>query len=279
MKSNTQTLATPDSGVLWVIIGGAALITLYFNSKIQDPFNSPKFWIILIVASWLLGHRIVNFKKEIKTIKYKTSLILILVFMTASLISLVMTTPIYVGLFGENMRRNGFLSYMALSILLISCVIHFSFAFVKRFNFTVLFVGLFLSVYSLMQISGVDFIKWNNPYNKIIATVGNPNFAAAIMAVIAVINFGAAFNSINKFHIKLMHITTSVLLLIAIAMSDARQGLISIALGVGLICIMVIHARYKKLGYLAFTIASFVGVMSILGMLQIGPLSQFLYKG
>jgi O-antigen ligase len=279
MKSNTQKLAIPDSGVLWVIIGGAALITLYFNSKIQDPFNSPKFWLILIVASWLLGHRVVNFKKDIKIIKYKTSMILILVFITASLISLVMTRPIYIGLFGENMRRNGFLSYLALSILFISCVIHFSFAFVKRLNLTALFVGLILSIYSLMQISGIDFIKWNNPYNKIIATVGNPNFAAAIMAVIAVINFGAAFNSLNKFHIKLMHIATSVLLLVAIAMSDARQGLISIALGVGLICIMAIHARNKKLGYFTFTIASFVGVISILGMLQIGPLAQFLYKG
>jgi O-antigen ligase len=190
-----------------------------------------------------------------------------------------MTRPIYVGLFGENMRRNGFLSYLALSIIFISCVIHFNFNFVKKLNLTALFVGLFLSIYSLMQISGVDFIKWNNPYNKIIATVGNPNFAAAIMAVIATINFGAAFASINKFYIKLMHIATSVLLLVAIAMSDARQGLISIALGFGLICIMAIHARNKKLGYLTFTIALFVGVISILGMLQIGPLTQFLYKG
>ncbi|MGA1670315.1 MAG: hypothetical protein ACO39F_05440, partial [Candidatus Nanopelagicaceae bacterium] len=44
------------SGVLAWLLGGASVITLFFNSRIQDPFNSPKFWILLVVAGYLIGH-------------------------------------------------------------------------------------------------------------------------------------------------------------------------------------------------------------------------------
>jgi hypothetical protein len=49
----------------------------------------------------------------------------------------------------------------------------------------ILLVSIFISSYAYLQSTGQDFVNWNNPYNSIIVTLGNPNFASAIMAVLS----------------------------------------------------------------------------------------------
>jgi hypothetical protein len=261
---------------LWILSTGVAFTTLYFNSKIQDPFNSPKLWIIVLLSSWLLGHLVSNLQ-SIKT-QNKALLAIILAFLLSGLGSLVATNPIYTGFFGETQRRNGYLSYLCLAIILLTAALKIQFSFITRFSGVVIIVGLILSIYGLMQISGIDFVKWNNPYNAVISTVGNPNFAAAIMAIIATLNFGFAL--IPSFNIaqRLIHLVVFILSYIAIFRSDARQGLVSGAVGIGTIVIVYVHSKYRKAGWIFAGFAFLIGVFSILGMLQKGPLQGLLYK-
>lgn len=261
---------------LWILSIGVALTTLYFNSKIQDPFNSPKLWIIVLLSSWLMGHLISNIQ-SIRT-QNKALLFVILAFLLSGLGSLIATNPIYTGFFGETQRRNGYLSYLCLAIILLIAAQKIQFSFIPRFSAVAIIVGLILSIYGLMQISGIDFVKWNNPYNAVISTVGNPNFAAAIMAIIATLNFGFAL--IPSFNIaqRLIHLVVFILSYIAIFRSDARQGLVSGVVGFGTIFIVYVHSKYRKVGWLFAGFAFLIGVFSILGMLQKGPLQGLLYK-
>jgi hypothetical protein len=161
---------------------------------------------------------------------------------------------------------------------LLTAALKIQFSFITRFSGVVIIVGLILSIYGLMQISGIDFVKWNNPYNAVISTVGNPNFAAAIMAIIATLNFGFAL--IPSFNIaqRLIHLVVFILSYIAIFRSDARQGLVSGAVGIGTIVIVYVHSKYRKAGWIFAGFAFLIGVFSILGMLQKGPLQGLLYK-
>ena len=261
---------------LWILTIGVALTTLYFDSNIQDPFNSPKLWLIILLSSWLFGHVIANLKSTIvvnKNVVYAVS-----IFLVSGLISLLLTNPLYTGFFGETQRRNGFLSYVCLSIILVSAMQFIKFSFITRLGLTVIFVGLILSVYGLMQISGLDFVSWNNPYNAVISTVGNPNFAAAIMAIIATLNFGFALMPNFNLAQRLLHLIVFALSFLAIFRSDARQGLVSGAVGIGTIVIIYVHSKFRKIGWFFAFSALLIGVFSILGMLQRGPLQSFLYK-
>ncbi len=228
------------------------------------------------MSSWLLGHLVSNLQ-SIKT-QNKALLAIILAFLLSGLGSLVATNPIYTGFFGETQRRNGYLSYLCLAIILLTAALKIQFSFITRFSGVVIIVGLILSIYGLMQISGIDFVKWNNPYNAVISTVGNPNFAAAIMAIIATLNFGFAL--IPSFNIaqRLIHLVVFILSYIAIFRSDARQGLVSGAVGIGTIVIVYVHSKYRKAGWIFAGFAFLIGVFSILGMLQKGPLQGLLYK-
>jgi O-antigen ligase len=129
-----------------------------------------------------------------------------------------------------------------------------------------------------MQTTGNDFINWNNGYNPIITTLGNPNFAAAVMAVMGVLTFSAAFNSDFKTNYRAFSILLTALLLFSIYRSNARQGLLSYILGTGLFLVIWLYGKNRKLGVFTILIGIFVVIISILGMLQIGPLERYLYK-
>ena len=262
---------------MWIAIGGAACITLYFNSKIQDPFNSPKFWLLIVIASWLFGHLLIN-RKELFSKQNKILLFALGSFIIGLLISLFFTDPLYTGLFGETQRRNGFLNYLSLIIVVLVVYIKFNISFIYRFSFITMFLGITLSIYGLLQISGIDFVKWNNPYNAVISTVGNPNFAAAIMAIMAVLSLGFVLDKNIHSFMRFLHGITFLLSISAIILSDARQGLISFAIGVGVILIYQTFLKSKRLGIFSLSGFILIGFISILGMLQIGPLTKILYK-
>lgn len=232
----------------------------------------------MIISMWCFGHLISNFKKAISSPEYRISTYLAIVFIIAQILSMIVNHSIYIGLFGENMRRNGILGYFSLAIVFITIQIYFNWRFTFRIDVSALIVGLILSIYGLMQISGLDFISWNNPYNAVISTVGNPNFAAAIMAIIATLNFGSFLDNSKNISLRFLHFLTVLLLCTSIVLSDARQGLISVVLGFGIIIIFIINARKRFLSYIFSIVAIILGFLAIFGMLQIGPLANLLYK-
>ncbi len=278
MKNSTQQNKSNDvSPVRW-ILGGLTVITLYFQTNLFDPFNSPKMWILFFVATWLVGYT-VSFKKIVFDNKVlKTLLYLILAFIASALLATVFTDLKYTAVFGEIQRRNGFISYLSLAIIMLATSVFVRTFNVKRLYIITYFTGAITAIYAYMQTSGKDFVEWNNTYNSIIGTLGNPNFAAALMAVMGVLIFSSIFISDFKVHYRCFAGVLTVVLLGLIYRSEARQGLLSYALGVGVFLVIWLFKRHRKLGIAAVGSGVLIFIFSILGMLQIGPLERFLYK-
>jgi O-antigen ligase len=262
-----------------LIFLGCALITLYFNSQLQDPFNSPKFWLLIILSSYLLGYLVVLFKNIVQVRTLKVLLSMLLAFNLAGVIAALSTDVKFIAFMGDSQRRNGFLTYLALSVVMLATALTFKVESVNKLHKVAFLSGLLLSIYGLMQISGLDFVDWNNPYNAIISTVGNPNFAAAIMSIMALLIFAPVLNSSYSKLVRISSFILTILILYTIFLSDARQGLL--AFFAGLLAYMIIWAfiKSKRLGYIFLLAGAFVGLLAIAGMLQKGPLSSLLYKG
>ncbi|CAB4579358.1 unannotated protein [freshwater metagenome] len=269
---------TRDSNPVGWLVAGLAITTLYFQTNLADPFNSPKMWIIILLASWLAGY-VFSFRMLIIEIAVlRNSSLLIGFFIASSLIVTLVSDFKYVAIFGETQRRNGFLTYFSLAIIMISSALFFRVFNAQRIYLTTYFIGLITLGYAFLQSSGRDFVNWNNPYNSIIGTVGNPNFAAAVMAIIGVLTFSLAFNSdFEKFY-RFSGLVIAGLLFIVIYLSDARQGLLAFTLGVGVFIIIYFFTKSKSLGIAASGVGFLAFVFAFMGMLQIGPLEKFLYK-
>ena len=262
-----------------LIFLSCALITLYFNSQLQDPFNSPKFWLLVILSSYLLGYVVVLFKNIIQVRTLKVLFSMLSIFNLAGVIAALSTDVKFIAFMGDSQRRNGFLTYLALSVVMLATALTFKVESVNHLHKVAFLTGLLLSIYGLMQISGLDFVDWNNPYNAIISTVGNPNFAAAIMSIMALLIFAPVLNSGYSKLIRISSLILTILILYTIFLSDARQGLL--AFFAGLLAYMIIWAfiKSKRVGYIFLLAGAFVGLLAIAGMLQKGPLSSLLYKG
>lgn len=261
----------------WLLIS-LTLVTLYFQPTLADPFNSPKLWLLMIFASWIAGY-IIGFKHIIfSTLVFRRLVSLVTVLTIFLLISTLFTDNLYVAFLGETQRRNGFLQYFALSILMIASAMFFRSANIKKL-FQVTYLIAFISAfYALLQTTDNDFVNWSNPYNSIIGTVGNPNFAAALMAVMGIIIFSSMFTSGQKILVKLTLASLAFSLLFLIYRSNALQGLLAYGLGVGIFLTVILWSRNKVLGLSATFTGALIVLISVMGILQIGPLERYLYK-
>lgn len=268
-----------EKGLINVLVWGSVFVTLGFWTTFQDPFNPVKLALILIIAAWLTGHLIAKRKRIFMSSPRFKLFVFVSCFLFTLLFAAFMTDNKRVAFIGDNQRNNGFLLYLGLSVILLAAAVVIQFKNIIRLFQVTVFMGALLSFYGLFQINGVDIVQWNNPYNKVIATLGNPNFAAAVMAVVATISFGPIFNgSFNK-KFRIWSLFICLVSLIAIYLSDARQGLLGIALGFGVYLSVLIHGRSKLFGFSFMAAGLILMLFSILGMLQIGPLTNLLYKG
>jgi O-antigen ligase len=278
MAKSKVSKKTRDTTPVGWLVAGLAITTLYFQTNLADPFNSPKMWIIILLASWLAGY-VFSFRKLIKEILVLRKLTLIVGFFAlSSLVITLLSDFKYVAIFGDTQRRNGFLTYLSLSIIMISAALFFRTFNASRIYLTTYFIGVITLGYAILQSSGRDFVNWNNPYNSIIGTVGNPNFASAVMAIIGVLLFSIAFNSDFHTFYRFSGLIITGTLYLVIFLSDARQGLLALTLGIGVFLIIYLFNKSKSLGFAASGVGSFAFIFALLGMLQMGPLEKFLYK-
>jgi tetratricopeptide (TPR) repeat protein len=267
-----------NSGPLWWIIGGAVAVTLYFNSQLQDPFNSPKMWILMICAAWLVGHIVNELKNRLNSKVFKQFFWIVLLFIFANIFAFFKTDIKIIGLIGENFRRNGFLTYLSLSILTIAAAIFVRNDGIKRIHNLAFFTLLLTTTYGQMQINGIDFVSWANNYNAIISTLGNPNFASAILAILSVIVYGSI---LNTDYLKTYRMAAGLLVIISfwtIYLSNSIQGLVAGALGFWILTTIKLNQKKKILGKSSLIIGLTSFIFAILGILQIGPLQAVLYK-
>lgn len=278
MAKSKVSKKTSDTNPLNWLVAGLAATTLYFQTNLADPFNSPKMWIVFFLASWLTGY-LYSSRKLIKEIAVlRNTGIFITLFVASGFFITFVSDFKYVAIFGDTQRRNGFLSYLSLSFIMFASAVFIRMFNVRRIYKVTYVIGVITLGYALLQTSGRDFVKWNNPYNSIIGTVGNPNFAAAVMAIVGVLIFSMVLNSDFNKMFRFSALLITGLLYFVIYLSDARQGLLAFTLGIGVFVVVYIFNKNKKLGFAVSGAGIIAFIFSLLGMLQIGPLEKFLYK-
>lgn len=277
MKDNKQLKNNSKNPFSHLLIF-AVITTLYFNSQLQDPFNSPKQWILFIAASWFIGHLIVSrnsLKNEVgvRFLKY-----LLLIFITSLLVSTIFTDVAYNALLGDTQRRLGFLTYCGFAIFMFISAFYIRISVLNRLYLANFGMGLVLGSYGLLQYFGRDFVPWNNQYNRIIGTLGNPNFASSMMAIITCLCISTLLVTTFSRTFRLSNLILAAVLLFEINSSESIQGLVALSVGVALIIIVLMIQRSKVLALAGGVGFSTIGILAIVGMLQIGPLTNLLYK-
>ena len=263
-----------------LLIFGLLIITIYFKVKTADPFNTPKLSLTLILCGLLIGPLIYSYYKVgVRNKSIELVGVLLSTIFIVSLTYALLNTDVFVrGFIGDSQRRNGYLHYLSIIIIFFYVIRNVNFEFAGKIIKITIWLNLILGGYGLIQITGNDFVEWLNPYNSMISTMGNPNFASSMLAFFLSIALMSTYALKLSSLYKVVAFLGSAASIFAIILSESRQGLVVIAIILSLFISLCIMAKNRKYGFLAFsmTICSFI--FGILGMLQIGPLQRFLYK-
>lgn len=245
-----------------------------------EPVNAPKMLVLSMLAGSCLAVILLNFEAWWHLIdKVIVGFAgIFMVWITTS--TLVSQEPLTLNFYGATGRNTGLLTYLCLIFLFLSALIITQLDNFKVVIKSFLIAGVFNLVYCLFSLFGIELLPWNNIYNTILGTFGNPNFIGAFLGMFFVAMFARLVSPAISGKMIALHIFLMALIFIEILKSHAIQGLAVSAIGVAFIVWLKIRSLSKskilEFGYLFIALS--LGTVATLGALQIGPLAKFIYK-
>jgi O-antigen ligase len=259
------------------IAAAIVLTCVLFTSRAADPVNVIKLTALLLCALVLMGsatyrvvrHRVVRLPVGLAGV---AGAVLLLAFVASAWAGPVTATAV-LGAYGRN---SGLLAYAGGLVLFFAGLRALAGANSRWLVGAVAAAGLFTATYGLLQRLGIDAIPWNNPFNPIIAAMGNPNFASGYLGVAASVAAGGALWKGWAIGWRLACAGTALLCLITAALSSSVQGPIAAAAGFFVLAAAAtlnLPSRSRRFGLGAlFSLAAVTMTVFLLGAVNgVGP--------
>lgn len=261
-------------------IGSAFVAVIVVTGTVTDPVNVTKLFALGGVAAGAFAVLLAFGAKELWS-SSKALVILFGLLVAASINALVNSEgPLTQNLYGVYGRNTALITYMLLIMVIVSAAI------LRRepsFNLLIwglLGAGLVNVIYCGWVIAFGEIIPWNNPYGNILGTFGNPNFIGAFLGIFAASLVAFILKPGTSLAIRVTSVLVFLITVYEIIDSSAIQGRVVVAAGLGIVGFYLVRSKFDaviaQVGYVV--IVSIGGVFALLGALQIGPLSKYIYK-
>jgi hypothetical protein len=261
-------------------VGTAFVAIIVVTGTVTDPVNVTKLFALGGVAvgafAVVLGFGV----KELWS-SSKALVVLVGLFLLASVNAIINSSgPLTQNIYGAYGRNTAFLTYLLLVFVILSAVV-----LRTAKSFTTLIYGLLVAgvvnvIYCGWVIVFGDFVPWNNPYGNILGTFGNPNFIGAFLGLFAASLVAYSFKSGLHIAIRILTVIIFGVSVIEIIDSSAIQGRVVVAAGLAIVGFYLVRSKLNsamfQVGYVV--VISVGGVFALLGALQIGPLTKYIYK-
>lgn len=261
-------------------VGSAFVAVVVITGTVTDPVNVTKLFALGGVGAAAFGVLLAFGLPEL----WRNSKILVLfigLFLITSMNAIInSTSPLVQNIYGVYGRNTAFVTYILLIFIILAAAV-----LRRAESFELLIRGLFLSgVINVLYCGWVilfgDFIPWNNPYGNILGTFGNPNFIGAFLGLFAASMVAYSLKAGLNRWIRLSVALLFVITVYEIIDSNAIQGRVVVAAGLAIVGFYFVRSKvtsiFASFGYVV--VIGIAGVFALLGALQIGPLTKYIYK-
>ena len=263
------------------IIGAFVTFVISPNTNL-DPINIIKFFFLFVGAGYLVADYkqvVSRFKSGTKSFRY--FVVSTLAFILFQFIGLFLSGATFISqIYGAFGRNTGFLTYLALSILVLLVSTLENSQQVREVIKYLLIVTCFEIIYGLFQFASIDPYSWKNLYNPIIGTLGNPNFSSAFYGIVASLLIPYVFEKSFKLRMRLIALVVIGVLFFLTIVSDSWQGtgLILVSAAIYFLSFVRSIRRVRIFGYLVGLIYLGVSALAIRGFQGDGPFGTYLNK-
>lgn len=271
---------TADSAFLGKVVSWGALVATVFvlPGAAFDPINTPKLFVVTLFAGVAFGAIAINLKNFKSGFSKPLTILAGLLVLDLFVIYLVSSTDYYESFFGTFGRSTGLLAYLTLTVIMFAGAVASSNAGLCYLVKSLFVAGILSAVYGLIQILDFEFLSWSNPYGPVIGFLGNPNFQSSFLGFIGILSFGYLLNSRAELKRRAMLLTLFLMSLFVIIKTNSQQGLIVLALGVGIVSIYRIYfSKFRSTIPTLLVLGGITLVSAIFGMLNKGPFASLLY--
>ena len=262
-----------------LILFTGSITTLAVWTKLEDPVNLPKLFVLAIGSMAVLGlvfPAIIKFR-ALNSIQ-RQYVLLISCFLLGLLVATLKTDVGYTAFFGEAGRNNGALQYACLSILSVSVAMVFRSDSISRYIKFYALTGVVISFYGVLQGLKLDPVNWQIVYNPFITTLGNPNFTSSFTGTAGVAIVATLFIKRSKRSQILLSIGLCIDLII-LYKSGSIQGVIGFAIGLTTIIVTRIWLFRRSFGQASIFAVTLLSIPIFAAIFNIGPLASRLYQG
>lgn len=263
----------------FVLLSGV-LTTLTIWTKLEDPINLPKMFVLVLFAAIALGlalPALLSVSKLSSGIQ-RISLGLVGLFAIALLVTTITTDVKYTAIFGEFHRNNGFLSYIAMVVLMAAASLVFNLKSINRYFTFFAVTGLILSFYGILQGLGADPVGWKIDYNPFITTLGNPNFTSGFLGLSGIAILYLALDAKERKY-QVVYSLGLLADLYILWRSGSIQGVFGFLIGAAVIILIKLWLLNKRYGQISLGLGAIAATPVVLAIFNIGPLASKLYQG
>ncbi len=267
----------------WVSMTTAVLACLWFTTALLDPFNIPKLAILVVGAAVLIGMLGGFAKSWFKRSEWPMwgGIGIFVLGLTAAAIA--SNQNLYRTLWGAWARNDGWLAYASLSVIMLAVAVAFRGRDTRIGLWALMGVGVFEVGYGLLQTTGHDPVQWANGYNPILGTVGNPDFASALLGICAVAFFWGALEPSLGIVLRAGSAVFGALAVMLTVLSHSVQG--TLAYGAGFAVLIAgwlsapeRRASLRRLLTPYLIIVAIAALVAMVGLTDRGPLRHIMYK-
>lgn len=261
-----------------ILIASSVVVTLSLTSWVNvDALVIPKVILLFGTAMYFIPIILVNIKFLLTHLQFKILLLLVIcMIIQMVLVMMISVAPLEQQVFGKTGRGLGFLVEMSLLVVVLVSAQCVSLSRVKLLVNGLVIAALISSFYSILQRFGLDIFTWYSRTNGIIGTLGNPNFQSAIaaMAIVPTITYFWQ----KQMKQKMLSLILISILLYTIYICQSTQGYIITAISACIYFLIFIWYKNRLLFAGLSVLTIFAGIVSIFGMLNMGPFARFLFK-
>jgi len=261
-------------------IGSGFVAILVIAGTVTDPVNVTKLFALGGVAASAFAVLLAFGVNELWS-SSKALVILLALFIVASINAVVNSEgPLTQNLYGVYGRNTALITYLLLMMVIVSVAILRRESSFNILIWGLLGAGLVNVIYCGWVIAFGEFIPWNNPYGNILGTFGNPNFIGAFLGIFAAALIAFILKPGTSLAIRVISVLVFFITVYEIIDSSAIQGRVVVAAGLGIVGFYLVRSRFEgviaQIGYVV--VVAIGGVFALLGALQIGPLTKYIYK-
>jgi len=260
---------------------GTPFISIFLLiDQVSDPVNVTKMVALSVMAFGLAAVVLVKSPRLLWS-DTKLQVLAALGFIVFAISAVLnSSSPLGQNFYGTYGRNTGFLTYFSLTLVFVATLVLRRTESFRNILYGLLGAGLVNIAYGAWTVAFGDFVSWNNPYDRILGTFGNPNFIGAFLGIFASVLVAYLLTPGTKLVVRLAGLLILIATFLEIKASLAVQGVVVSGGGIALVIFYYLRSKFTKwtIPFIYLGSVGVVGFVALMGALQKGPLTSIVYK-